>query len=58
MLGQTPDIDMLLFSQGGSGRRINAVGELHHFTGNNPHIDSFDQDQETTSALFTCNVSS
>ena len=51
-LGLLKDVDMLLFFERGIRGGINGVGELRHFTANNPHLNTFDPSQKTTFAAF------
>ena len=43
---------MLLFFERGIRGGINGVGELRHFTANNPHLNTFDPSQKTTFGAF------
>ena len=51
-LGLLEDVDMLLFFERGIRGSINGVGELRHFTANNPHLNTFGQSQKTTFGAF------
>ena len=51
-LGLLQDIDLLLFFERGIRGGINGVGELRHFTANNPHLNNFDPSQKTTFGVF------
>ena len=51
-LGLLEDVDMLLFFERGIRGGINGVGELRHFTTNNPHLNTFDPSQKTTFGAF------
>ena len=50
-LGLLQDVDMLFFERGIRGG-INGVGELRHFTANNPQLKSFDPNEKTTFGAF------
>ena len=43
---------MLLFFERGIRSKINGVGELRHFTANNPHLNSFDPNEKTKFGAF------
>ena len=51
-LGLLEDVDRLLFFERGIRGGINGVGELRHFTANNPHLNTFDPSQKTTFGAF------
>ena len=51
-LGLLENVEMLLFLERGIQGGINGVGDLRHFTANNPHLNSFDPSQKTTSGAF------
>ena len=51
-LGLSEDVDMLLFFERGIRGGINGVGELRHFTANNPHLNTFDPSPKTTFGAF------
>ena len=51
-LGLLQDVDMLLFFERGIRGGINGIGELRHFTANNPHLNSFDPNEKTTFGAF------
>ena len=51
-MGLLEDVDMFLFFERGIRGGINGVGELRHFTANNPHLSTLDRSQKLTFGAF------